>query len=101
MKFETGQFVNTNMCCLVGTAEASYDRIVEAFGAPTYDEPSGDGKVDIEWNIEFDDGTVATIYNWKDFDGGFRARESSSYTWHIGGRSQTSKLLVAEVLGES
>ena len=26
---------------------------------------SDDNKVDVEWNIMFNDGVVATIYNWK------------------------------------
>ena len=26
---------------------------------------SDDGKVDVEWNVMFNDGVVATIYSWK------------------------------------
>jgi hypothetical protein len=56
--------VDINMTCLLGhcTEEVTYSLLVKIFGKPT----DGDGyKVDAEWNIEFEDGLVATIYNWK------------------------------------
>ena len=83
---------------LMGMVCTSYDRLVEVFGEPTYDEPSGDGKVDVEWNLRFVDGTEATIYNWKDYDGGLRCRTSEKYEWHIGGRSTRAERLVKELL---
>lgn len=86
MNFGTGTWVDVNMTSLCGYVETSYDRIVEVFGEPTY-LGSGDDKVDFEWNIKFDDGVVATIYNWKDYDGGYFAMSSESYNWHIGGNA--------------
>jgi hypothetical protein len=79
---------------LKGHIQATYDELVARFGKPKYDgEPSGDGKVDVEWCLEFEnsegDSFVATIYNWKDYDGGV-ACKSGPYTWHIGGKSWDS-----------
>jgi hypothetical protein len=80
-----------NSTGLVGYMIATYDEIVEVFGEPTYNTPSADEKVDVEWVLkiidhEFDDEEhIATIYNWKDYDGGAEARSGNKYEWHIGG----------------
>ena len=65
---------------------ASYHLLVEKLG-----EPSGsydNYKTDAEWQIEFEGGLVATIYNWKDGknycgDRGLPVEEITE--WHIGG----------------
>lgn len=90
MQFENTPDLYVDGACLQGYLPAGYHDLVRVFGEPTYNETSGDGKVDIEWNLEFADGTVATIYNWKDFDGGQSAREAISYEWHIGGHDKQS-----------
>lgn len=81
----SGDWVNTNMTCFQGKITCSYMDLLEIFGLPTFDEPSADGKTDVEWHVKWDDDTVATIYNWKDYDGGITAKSSVEYTWHIGG----------------
>jgi hypothetical protein len=47
----------------VGTIRASYADLVATFGKPMRDDI--ERKTDAEWQIKFDDGTRATIYNWK------------------------------------
>lgn len=86
---------------LQGYMNATFDELIEEFGAPTYDEPSGDGKVDVEWCLRFDDGTLATIYNWKDYDGGARCKSGESYRWHIGGKSFNAVSHVIDLFSES
>ena len=40
-----------------GELEGIYmDDIVKVFGPPTWDHSSGDGKTQVEWDIEFDNG---------------------------------------------
>lgn len=78
---------------LMGYMKAAYSDLVVAFGPPTFDEPSGDGKTDVEWLLkitdhEFDEEHIVTIYNWKDFDGGVEARSNPEYEWHIGGEKR-------------
>lgn len=99
MEFQTH---NDNEICTNGTSmqdkcdhDITYDDIVGVFGNPliypVWDKRS-DGKVDAEWIIEFDDGEVATIYNWLSGhnylgDKGAKPAELKGEQWHIGGRS--------------
>jgi antitoxin component YwqK of YwqJK toxin-antitoxin module len=86
------------MTCLQGYIVASYDRLVELFGEPT----EGDGyKVDAEWIVEFEDGTVATIYNWKNGRNycGHEGYPIELITdWNIGGYKKQAVRLVDDVL---
>ena len=83
MKFTNGADVNGTH--LQGYMEAYYHQLVEVFGEP---EGGGD-KTTVEWCLSFEDGTVATIYDWKEYD-----TPTGLYHWHIGGRSN---LAVARV----
>jgi len=66
-------------CSLRGYLEATVDSVTEVFGEPM----DGDGyKTTREWHIKFEDGCVATIYDWKESD---RDWESDIIVWHIGG----------------
>jgi hypothetical protein len=51
----------------------------------------GDGyKTDAEWEIKFEDGSIATIYNWKDgknYCGHSGLKTVNIRDWHIGGFS--------------
>ena len=84
MKFTTD---NNNGCgtSLQGYMPAYLHQLIEVFG-----EPDGGGdKTTVEWCLEFEDGTVATIYDWKEYD-----TPTGLYQWHIGGKSN---LAVARV----
>lgn len=54
---------------------------MKRFGPPL--EGSDDGKTTAEWDLEFEDGTVATIYDWKT-----GSTPEKLYNWHIGGHNQ-------------
>lgn len=79
---------------LQGYIRATYQELVEEFGNPTYSEPSGDEKVNTEWDLFIDD-TRVTIYDWKDYDLGKRSRSGEPYRWHIGGTGQSAVNIVA------
>lgn len=81
MNYVTGNYDVTGTC-LQGTINTSYDRLVELFGQPIQMEET-DGKVQVEWAIKFTDGTLATIYDWKE-----EKRASSVTEWHVGGHTQ-------------
>ena len=70
---------NANGTHLVGTVNTTYDELVQCFGEP--DLYNGD-KTNVEWCLEFADGTVATIYDWK-----MPEVPYGYYDWHIGGKS--------------
>ena len=90
-------FVSTS---LQGYIEASYEDLVKVFGEPMH-ETSGDGKVDIEWELQVEDYdfnsiSPLTIYNWKDYDGGLAAKTNKDYRWHIGGVSMVAASYVSD-----
>ena len=79
---------------LVGYVTTTYGKLVATFGEPSLFGGIED-KVQTEWVLEFADGTVATIYDWKTY------RESPTtlpYKWHIGGRSDKAVTLVTTAL---
>src|SRR6056300_530935 len=98
-----GQTVSSGTS-LVGYVEATYEELVYAFGEPTYDDPSADDKVSTEWNLKFydedwDREVIATIYDWKDYDGGKTSRSGKPYRWHVGGKIPAALWAVQEHLG--
>ena len=69
--------------------DVTYKEIVSVFGSPNAES---DGyKTDAEWEIKFDDGTYATIYNWKNgknYCGKSGTPKTKITEWHIGGNNQ-------------
>ena len=87
----TKDFSSTIGTSLQGYTETTKRKLMEVFGAPQF---YGEGdKVTIEWCLKFEDGTVATIYDWKRYEEGTPALDEM-YHWHVGG---TSPLAVATV----
>jgi hypothetical protein len=84
---------------LVGYINCSYLTLRSLLGKPGY----ADGyKVDAEWCLQFRDGTVATIYNWKNGKNylGEEGLDVEDITeWHIGGASSKSETYVKQLLG--
>jgi hypothetical protein len=85
MKFTTD--ADVNMTSLQGYMEAYYHQLVEVFGQPD----GGGDKTTVEWCLAFEDGTVATIYDWKEYE-----TPTGLYRWHIGGRNSRSVNLVKQ-----
>jgi hypothetical protein len=77
--------IDINGSCLQGEITAGYAELVSLFGRPH----DGDGyKVDAEWDVRFEDGTVATIYNWKNgknYYGEDGTPTEQITDWHVGG----------------
>ena len=85
---------------LRGYIKASYDQLVKTFGEPH--DPDGDNyKTDVEWAFEFADGTVATLYNWKNgknYLGAEGLELNDIYEWHVGGFSEKAVAKLLEKL---
>ena len=83
---------------LMGRINTTYRKLVATFGKPG----RGDGyKTDAEWTLEFSDGTIATIYNYKDgknYNGPSGLPVSKITDWHISGRSKHAVALVRAAL---
>ena len=63
----------------------TYPKLIEILGQPTYDNNTGEDKVNIEWVCESRDGFVFTIYDWKQYE---PLNEEYNYSFHIGGFSE-------------
>lgn len=93
MKFTND--ANINMTSFKGYVIATYDELVGAFGKPD-DGPDADcDKVTCCWRLQFEDGTIATIYDWKE-----RNTPFYRYDWHIGGHNSNAINSIHEVLDE-
>ena len=85
---------------LQGYIHATYYQLLEAFGKP---HDNGDGyKTDVEWAFKFADGTVATLYNWKNGKNYLGEAEglelNDIYEWHVGGNSDKAVAKLLEKL---
>ena len=100
MKFTTHnqKLVNVAGTHLQGHIKADYDNLKKLFGNPT----DGDGyKTDAEWEIEFEDGIVATIYNWKNgknYNGASGTPKTKITNWNVGGYDQKAVELLKKIL---
>lgn len=83
---------NFNGTSLIGYVKTTYDKIVEKLGEPEYDFD----KSTAHWTLEDKStGTVATLYDWKNY-----TTPQGEYEWHIGGHDMQALSLVEEVLGD-
>ena len=86
--FKKADFRKANMSSYKGSVKTTYDRLVQVFGEPHLRD--GD-KTTVEWVVEFDDGTVATIYDWK-----LSETPTYEYNWHVGGFNNSAVDLVQQ-----
>jgi hypothetical protein len=84
MKFTNN--ADANMTSLKGEVLITYAELTEIFGPPDYGPNSADlDKVTCEWCLQFEDGTIATIYDWRTW-----RTPVGEYEWHIGGYSMAA-----------
>ena len=95
--------INSNMTCLRGSITTSYANLVEVFGEPLK-EGFDDYKSDAEWVVQFEDGLVATIYNYKNGINycGTEHGTPTQYIkdWNIGGHDTAVVAYIKEALKE-
>lgn len=79
------------------TTPTTRRKLSAVFGEPIqYEE--GD-KVTLEWGIQFEDGTIATIYDWKRYEQGTPALDEEM-SYNVGGISPDAVARVEEALKE-
>jgi hypothetical protein len=66
------------------TFSATVGDLRKALGEPYCEQNDGEDKVNFEWIMETEDGTVFTVYDWKEYR---QLDENEDIEWHIGGRS--------------
>ena len=94
--------INTNGTHLQGHIHCDYDKLTEVFGYPLDSGFVDTYKSDVEWVIQFNDGTIATIYNWKNGrnylgDSGLYPEEITD--WHVGGYNKQAVEKIVKALG--
>ena len=72
-----------------------YDDIEDVFGEPTWEGLSGDEKVQVEWDIKFDNGVRSSIYDYKQYD----VDPYDIDFWSVGGNSPESAFEVYKAMG--
>ena len=68
---------------LKGHITVTYNSLVKVFGQP---DSFGGDKTTVEWRLLFANGTVATIYDWKEITSP-KDHPDDKYEWHIGGKN--------------
>jgi len=84
---------------LARLSNLSYHRIVEMFGEPS--DRFDDYKSDAEWMVQFDDGEVATIYNYKNgrnYCGPDAPAKEEITIWNVGGQNKDVVLRLHQLL---
>jgi len=83
---------------LQGYVTVNYKTLVSVFGEPF----DGDGyKTDAEWWVQFDDGQVATIYDYKvgkNYNGPRGMNKEDINEWNIGGKSKEMVHRISEII---
>jgi len=87
--------VDINGTWLQGYTVATRRELEATFGAPCF-EGEGD-KTTTEWAIRFDDGVVASIYDWKRYEMGAPEMDER-IEWNIGGRDPLAVERVEDAL---
>ena len=91
MKFTNDAIINGTS--YKGEVSITYSELVSIFGKPTSGPNSDLDKVTCEWCLEYEDGTIATLYDWKTGHTPF-----GLYEWHIGGHDYTAVERVLETI---
>ncbi|MEO5349615.1 MAG: hypothetical protein H7836_08215 [Magnetococcus sp. YQC-3] len=101
MQFKThnNKDIDVNSSSLKGYIIYTYSKLVELFGKPR--DCTGGYKTDAEWYIEWEDGVVSTIYNYKTGknylgDEGLEVEEIMD--WHVGGYNGNSYKYIVNFL---
>ena len=88
------EFASNQICgsSLKGYTKATYKRLVEVLGPPTFNEASADDKTQVEWVVKFRNNYF-TIYDWKTFDREYTMNELTIF--HVGGKIDAFNFIVA------
>lgn len=68
------------------TIEATVANLRKVLGDPSFEDNTGEDKVNFEWDCEIENGNVVTIYDWKEYR---EIDENEIISFHIGGFNLT------------
>jgi hypothetical protein len=78
---------DTSGSSLKGYINLTYNQLVQILGEPTFPEESGDGKVQVEWIVKYQD-ELFTVYDWKTYDRNYTKNKLDRF--NIGGKTSSS-----------
>ena len=84
---------NMNMSSLKGEFPITYAELVEIFGRPNHGPNADLDKTTCEWMLEFEDGTKASIYDYRT-----SSTPMGEYEWHIGGYDAKAYTHVVDII---
>ena len=71
------------------------NKLIDAIGKPQIEDNDGNDKVNVEWICELSDGTVFTIYDWKEY----RSIDyNEEIDFHIGAKDRETSQRAIEAL---
>jgi hypothetical protein len=79
------------------TISATLADLQVILGAPSNTGDSND-KVQNEWDLELEDGTVFTVYDWKEYR---NYLDKETIEWHIGGKCEKDTFVAQDTLVEA
>ncbi len=77
------------------TIRTSINELTKLLGEPSMSDNSGEDKVNVEWEVITEDGTVGTIYDWKEYK---RLEGDDVVEFHIGGHTKLDTTIIFEEL---
>ena len=77
------------------TIRTSINQLTNLLGEPSIEDNSGEDKVNVEWEVITEDGTVGTIYDWKEYR---RLDGDDVVEFHIGGFNKSDTLIIKNEL---
>lgn len=99
MKYTThnqNDLISANGTSLQDAFTPHYSELVAAFGEPLrWNDENSDGKVQAEWIIQFEDGKIGTVYDWKEYGTPVELVRD----WHIGGKDQETAARIRAIVG--
>jgi hypothetical protein len=98
MEFTRATPEEVNFTHRQGEVTTTLKYLREVFGNPCEEQPSEWDKVGYEWRFKFEDGIIATIYDWKRYTKE-PLKENEVFTFNIGGHKPESVLRIRETLG--
>jgi hypothetical protein len=67
-------------------------------GEPQCEQNDGQDKCNFDWTMETEDGTVFTVYDWKEYR---KLKEDEDIEWHVGGHSGLDTMKALEEIEEA
>ena len=77
---------------------ASVSDLRKILGEPYSEQNDGSDKCNFDWVMETEDGTIFTVYDWKEYR---PLNEFEGIRWHVGGRSRSDTMKALEEIEEA